>query len=130
MNQYLISPTKNIRKQNPLKIDLSKFTEQIKSIPVSSLNMLDGILSKLANHVYDTYEYMLDFPDNSKELSKEQAAAIINDLMELQSQVTPLMNILCDMDYNSKYMDRVKEELGTIEDEIPGLLTKLKRKAG
>ena len=52
---------------------------------------------------------------------------MMNDLTVLQKQVNPLMDTLCDMDYDSKYMDRIQHTLGTIEDEIPALLTKLKK---
>lgn len=114
--------------KNPLKLDLSKFTEKVKNLPITKINKFDDILSDLANHAYDTYEYILELPENIKELSKEKAISLMNDLTALQCQVTPLMNIICDMDYRSKYMDRVKEELGTIEDEIPELLKRLKKK--
>jgi hypothetical protein len=113
---------------NPLQLDLSKFTEQVKNLPITKINKFDVILSDLANHAYDSYEYILELTENIKELSKEKAVNMINDLTALQCQVTPLMNVLCDMDYRSKYMDRVKEELGTIEDGIPELIKHLNKK--
>ncbi|MCX6227129.1 MAG: hypothetical protein NTV01_20660 [Bacteroidia bacterium] len=114
--------------KNPLKLDLSKFTEQVKNLPITKINKFDDILSDLANHAYDAFEYILELPEKIEELSKEKAVSMINDLTALQCQVTPLMDILCDMDYGSKYMYRVKEELGTIEDEIPELLKRLEKK--
>ena len=117
-----------MQKPNPLKLNLSKFTGQVKNLPITKFNKFDDILSDLANHAYDAYDYILELPENIKELSKEKAVCMINDLTALQCQVAPLMNVLCDMDYRSKYMDRVKEELGTIEDEIPELIKHLYKK--
>lgn len=113
---------------NPLELDLKKFSEQVQNLPITKINKFDDILSDLANHAYDTYEYILELPDNIKHLSKEKTESLINDLIKLQKQVTPLMNVLCDMGYRSKYMDRVQEELGTIGEEIPKLLKRLEKK--
>jgi len=112
---------------NPLKVDLTGFTEKIKALPVTQLKMLDGVLSDLANHAYDSYEYVLELEEKIEHLSGSEAENITNDLTALQKQVSPLMDVLCDMEYDSKYLDRVQHILGSIEDEIPDLLTKLKK---
>lgn len=113
--------------KNYLQLDLSGFTEKVNTMPATQLKKLDEILFDLANHAYDTYEYVLDLKERIKDLPKLEAESMMNDLTALQKQVNPLMNTLCDMDYDSKYMDRVQHTLGTIEDEIPALLTKLKK---
>ncbi len=115
-------------KKNLLHLDLSEFSEKLLTLPVAQINKLNGILSDLANHAYDTYEFVLELPDKLKEISKKEAEKMIIDLNELQQQITPVMGLLCNMNYYSKYMDRAKDILGTIEDEIPTLVSTLKKK--
>lgn len=114
--------------KNYLQIDLSLFYTKLKSLPATQLGKLDNILSDLANNTYDTYEFVLELPENLKDISSEKAEQMITELTELKNQVLPIMDILCEMNYDSKYMDRAKETLGTIEDEIPTLISMLKKK--
>ena len=117
-----------MQKKNLLKLDLSEYKKKIKALPLTKINKFDNLLSDLANYAYDTYEYVIELPDNKENISKDQASKMIEDLNELNKQVTPLMDILCDMDYESKYMDRATEVLGGIEDDIPELIKLLSRK--
>lgn len=113
---------------NQLQIDLSLFYEKLKSLPVTQLNKLDLILSELANYTYDTYDFITELAENLNNISDENAEKMVTELTELKKQVSPIMDILCEMNYDSKYMDRAKETIGTIDDEIPALISLLKKK--
>ena len=114
-------------KKNPLHLDLTESIKTIQSLPITKINQFDNILSDISNLSYDAYEYILELPEKIKSLKPSKIPTLINDLNELKKQVTPLLDILCDMDYRSKCMYRVKEHLGTIEDKIPDLLKSLEK---
>lgn len=113
---------------NPLQIDLTSFNTKIKSLPTTQLNKFDNILSDLANYAYDTYDFIIELPENINDISSENAEKMVTELTELKKQVSPIMDILCEINYDSKYMDRAKETIGTIDDEIPALISLLKKK--
>ena len=94
-----------MKTKNPLNIDLYKYTEKVKALTVVDIKKLDKILAELANYAYDTYEYILELPDNIKERTKYKAESLAIDLTELKKQVTPLMNIICNIDYNIKHIE-------------------------
>ena len=67
------------------------------------------------------YGYSLEPPN----ISAAKVAPILNDLATLLIQTNAIMDVLSEIDYDSEYMDRTKDILGTMEDEIPELIEKL-----
>ena len=120
--------SRTTRMNNPLHIDLLPFIEKIKTFPISNDRGFDVLLFEMHQIAYDAYDYMLgDLPEKINEMKKKEAKEVIADLQALKKQVAPLMNILCNMNYDSKEMDRAKDFLGTIEEEIPKLIRKAKK---
>ncbi len=106
-------------------IDLVPIQKRIKSLPATKLSKLDGILSDAANEVYDTYDCILllaDTPEKVNDFSEKEFAA----LQILSKQTTAFLDLLEQMNYDSKYMDRLQMELSSIEDELPVILRNLK----
>lgn len=114
--------------KNQLSLDLSKFNDNLQSLQAKEINKLDNILSGLANYAYDTYDFIIELPENINDISSENAEKMVTELTELKKQVSPIMDILGEINYDSKYMDRAKETIGTIDDEIPALISLLKKK--
>ena len=114
--------------KNPLQIDLFPFIEKIKTFPISNDRTFDGLLFEMHQMAYDAYDYILgDLPSKMKKMKRKEATELISDLHALKKQVTPIMDILDNMHYDSKEMDRAIEFIGTIEKEIPKLIRKAKK---
>ena len=109
------------KKEDCLKINFDEYIEKINNLPARQINKLDGILSDLSEYTYDAYEYVIEPP----KISANKASAIINGLITLLAHTNAIMDVLSGIDHDSEYMDRAKDFLGTMEDEIPGLIEKL-----
>lgn len=109
------------KKEDCLKINFDEYIEKINNLPAKKINKLDSILSDLANYAYDAYEYIIQPP----KISAAIAAKVVNDLAALLTQTNAIMDVLCEIDHDSNSMDRAKDFLGTMEDEIPELIEKL-----
>jgi hypothetical protein len=114
--------------KNPLKLDFSSFIKKLENLPVTKKRELDIILSDLHDYFYKTNDYFADLPDIIETLTKEKAEEMIKDLTELNREVGLIMDVIYDIDIESKPMDRVEFALGSLEDEIPDLIESLKEK--
>ena len=109
------------KKEDCLKINFNEFIEKLNNLSAKQLHKLDTLLSKIEEHAYDAYEYIIEPPN----ISAAKVAPILNDLATLLIQTNAIMDVLSEIDYDSEYMDRTKDILGTMEDEIPELIEKL-----
>jgi len=106
------------KKEDCLKINFDEYIEKINSLPARKISQLDVILSDLEEYTYDAYEYVVEPP----KITAKKSIRIIEDLKALLLNVNAIMDVLCELDHESEYMDRAKDFLGTMEDEIPGLI--------
>lgn len=102
-----------------LKITFDEYIVKIKTLPVNRVRELDGIFSDLANHAYDTYEFICDPPEITE---TKEVIELLNSLLE---RITAMLDFICDFDYDSKYMSRAIYVISEIEDAIPELIEKL-----
>jgi len=113
-------PAKNI-----FVLNLRKFIKTINTFPFASHPEFNFLLRDITNYVYDAYEYILDLPDEIEKLNPSKRKKLKEDLEKLLPQVTALMDLLCSLDFDSKEMDRTQYILGTMEEEIPEVITLL-----
>ena len=105
-----------------LDLKLSHYIKTINTFPMGKGIEFDHLLSDISNYVYDAYEYILDLEEDMNTLKPIEQKRLRLSLQSLLSEITPLLDLLCNLDHNSKYMDRAQYFLGTMEKEIEELL--------
>lgn len=107
-----------------LDLKLGRYIKTINTFPFGMGSEFDHLLSDISNYVYDAYEYMLDLDETINTLNQSEQKRLKISLQKLLSEITPLLDLLCSLDHNSKYMDRAQYLLGTMEEELTKLLRK------
>ncbi len=116
--------------ENALTLDITEEIKEVQSLKITQINKFDNLLMDIGNKVYDTYKYILESKKEQtkiKNIVKEESEKMIQDLTRIEKQSRTLMDLLYAMEYESKNMDRLQLELIAIENEIPLLVSKLKR---
>ena len=113
---------------HPLTLQLTEWKKKTEAFPMSQHSKFDGFLLDVANAIYDTYEYIIEFDyDVIKGINRKELEKMIVDLERIEKQSTEFLDYLCELDFDSKNMDRVQMGLCNMEDEIPVILKKIKK---
>src|SRR4051812_48368342 len=108
-------------------INVTVFIKQLESLPATQLSKLDSILSDVANHVYDLAEYISRLNEETNSFNVVKRQELFTEMKELQEQLDLLSGVLCDMVYDSHYMDRTLHILGSAREDVKELLKELKK---
>jgi Mg2+ and Co2+ transporter CorA len=112
---------------HPLSLDLTATIERISSLKKISKKAFDIMLLDVANEIYDTYEYVLDFNLHREldSLKRIEIKKMLTDMERILKQSTELLDLLEKRYVDIKNMDRVQMEAGEIEDELPDVIRKV-----
>ena len=104
------------KKENPLLLDLSL---EIKKVNNLTLKQIDEFFSELTNKIYDTYDYICELDETPiyiKTLSSKEIEVLKGNLQRINKQSIELNDMLCDIDYENKNIDRTQHMLNELEE--------------
>ena len=98
------------------QFDIAQIIEKQKTVSFKNSREVDSYYLDCANSLYETYEFILEGEDTFKGIDKEQALKYLETLL---LQISELLDLLEDVDFDSKNLDRFETCLVELEEEIP-----------
>lgn len=117
---------------NALTVPKVNLKEQIEKYRVASFKNVreaDSWYLECANLLYDMYEAICELESDAQKINPVEISETVAYLETLKPEVTEFLDLLEDKYFDCKNFDRLNNELGTIEEALPAIISALKRYA-
>lgn len=108
------------------KVHFKEQIEKYRNMAFKNEREADSWYLECANFVYDIYEAVCELETDAKKINAAEISEAIDYFEKLKLEVTEFLDLLEDKYFDCKNFDRLNNELGTMEEQLPGIIEQLK----